>query len=50
MTAVVSLFDMTDIPESIWNDLTDELTEELLARASGGEAIFCEGLVLLAAA
>lgn len=31
----------------LWDDLMDEQTEELLARAAAGEAIFCEDLALL---
>ena len=30
--------------------LTDERADELLARAAGGEAVFCESISLLAAA
>jgi hypothetical protein len=35
---------------NFWNDLTDDETDELLARAAGGEAVFCEDLLLLVAA
>lgn len=34
----------------LWDDFTSEQTEELLARAGAGEAIFCEDLALLLAA
>lgn len=35
---------------AFWNDLTDEEADELLARAAGGEAVFCEPNLLLVAA
>jgi len=41
---------MTDLFYVLWYDLTDAQAEELLARASGGEAVFCEALALLVAA
>jgi hypothetical protein len=34
----------------LWDDFTAGQTEELLARATAGEAIFCEHLALLVAA
>jgi len=41
---------MTDLFSIHWYKLSDAQAEELLARASGGEAIFCEALAMLAAA
>ena len=43
-------FAMSDAAQSMWDDLPDELVEELLARAAGGEAVFCERLALPVAA
>ena len=34
----------------LWDDLTDEQADELLARAAAGEAVFCEHIALLMAA
>jgi len=35
---------------TFWDDLPDDLAEELLARAAAGEAVFCEHLAQLMAA
>ena len=34
----------------LWDDLTADQAEELLARAAAGEPVFCEHLALLTAA
>lgn len=41
---------MNDQQYLLWDDFTADQTEELLARAAAGEAIFCEHLALLMAA
>ncbi|HLP08016.1 MAG TPA: hypothetical protein VK178_07610 [Opitutaceae bacterium] len=41
---------MTGILHIFWDDLPDDQAEELLARASAGEAVFCEHLAQLMAA
>jgi hypothetical protein len=41
---------MTGTLHIFWDDLPDDLAEELLARAAAGEAVFCEHLAQLMAA
>jgi hypothetical protein len=41
---------MTGTLHTFWDDLPDDLAEELLARAAAGEAVFCEHLAQLMAA
>ena len=41
---------MTGTLHILWDDLPDDLAEELLARAAAGEAVFCEHLAQLMAA
>lgn len=41
---------MTGTMHTIWDDLPIDEAEEFLARASAGEAVFCEHLAQLMAA
>ncbi len=41
---------MNSLTAFFWDHLTDALADELLARVSAGEAVFCEHLEALAAA
>ncbi len=41
---------MNSITSYLWDTLTEALADELLARVSAGEAVFCEHLEALAAA
>jgi len=41
---------MNTLTSFFWDHLTDALADELLARVSAGEAVFCEHLEALAAA
>lgn len=41
---------MNTLTTYFWDQLTEALADELLARVSAGEAVFCEHLEALAAA
>ncbi|MFT3831192.1 MAG: hypothetical protein QM691_15960 [Opitutaceae bacterium] len=41
---------MNSLASLLWDHLTEALADELLARVSAGEAVFCEHLEALAAA
>ena len=41
---------MNALTSYLWDSLTETLADELLARVSAGEAVFCEHLEALAAA
>jgi hypothetical protein len=41
---------MNTLTSYFWDQLTEALADELLARVSAGEAVFCEHLEVLAAA